>query len=390
VNTLRVEATTAAGGSSAETRQVNYVPRPVQILIDGLTPRGGKGIAPRQSFGGRLTFPPVEKSLVRLKGHVVWDESEDERLQKAAAVQVYVNGFQQRRLPLAPPAPGGQERAFEADLLLGQTDNQVWLTLPDLPPEEGAPSQFQVDCTHPEQALRLHLLILSPPAKDDRALRKRFFEVFEVTGAEESFRTNVFDQVYPYGPLVDYNARREFVDKQLTDIQWRIKDQAEHGAGGNDLVVLYYQGQERFDDKGNYYPTRLVESGAPDEGERLRPDDLAKLFQDTPGAFVLLLDVDRAGSSAKGAPERDAIKKWEANYPEITHNATVVRYAWLGAPGAPPNRRLIQALQEGMPKAATLLDATQFIRKFAAREKSLTDDEYLAIDMRGIPLHLKP
>jgi WD40 repeat protein len=389
VTTLRVEATTVDGASGEATAVVTCPEGPVAVVLDSLSDQTGQ-VVPEKVIGGRLIFPKaMAAGRVRLKGQVVWDESTDERLKKAAFVRVYVNGFQQRPARLAPPAPGGRRRAFEADLVLTrEKDNQVWLALPDLQPGEGAPTQFQVDCRAPEKDQRLHLLAVSPDETDERALKEQVFRAFGIAGPEDQLRTAAFQQVYLYGPQVGHKADRIYLNSKLAQIKGRIMRLIGAGVPGNDLVVIYYRGKEKFDEKGNYFPTGPDDIGPAEQNEALRPDELADLFRDTPGAFVLLLDVDRDPDSARVAPAKDPLKSW------ASPNTAVLRYAWAGEPAAPPRLRLLGALQDEMPRAATMLDLADGLRQVAARspdfDKSLIYDAHVPNGLKGVPLNRGP
>jgi WD40 repeat protein len=382
-NIVRVEAANEGGGEVSRPLQVSYVYTPARLVLDSLTVAGGPVLEPKMLPGGRVEFPPAPAGQVQLRGRVVWDREDAPGLGGPRVVHIFVNGFQQQPQPLQPAADGSCERAFQADLLLTQlTDNHVSLGVPGL--DENTVTRFTVNCTQPEKAQRLHLLMVSPTEKDPEALEAQLFKVFGVTGTPSHLQTKVFDPVYPYGPQVGDYAGPEFVNQRLLQIQQSIRQRTvAAGLPSADLVVVYYRGRELMDDRGNLFPTGDEQEPA------LRPDDLAEVFADTPGAYVLLLDVQRPTAAAGGGP--DKVASWRNHFPKAAQNATLYRFAWLGSGNVPANERLITALQDAMPESVTLQDVTGAVRKFAAQapdaDKKLRASEYIADEMKVIAVN---
>jgi WD40 repeat protein len=382
-NSVRVAATNAGGAERSQAVQVTYVYRPVRLLLDELGPadRQGPTTAPEELPGGRLRFAAATSARVRLRGRVVWDGTGDPRLGEARSVRVYVNGFQQLPRVLRPAAGNGRERRFEVELVLTRDrDNEVELALPGLAVGEDARARFTVDCRKPDPAQRLHLLLVSPRQQDGAALRARFLDALGATGSAGQLRSPVFDPVTVYGPQVGFYARREYVNSELLKIQTAILELAAAGQPSTDVVVVYYQGREAVKAKGHFF-----EAGADDDRLAISADDLAGFFGDTPGAHVLLLDVDRAAQDGT-----DKVARWPALYPDTAASVAVLRYAWLGGGGAPHDVRLVKALEDALHGAARLVDVTKVVRQVAVNspdyDKTLKFSEYVPDELAGMAL----
>jgi hypothetical protein len=185
----------------------------------------------------------------------------------------------------------------------------------------------------------------------------------------------VFDSVSLYGPLVGYEVRPVYVYTQLINIREQIEGLANAGVRGNDLVVFYYQGKEDVNAQGNLFRTSMT------------ADELKSIFAETPGAHLLLFDVDQkmAGSSAK-----DKIDRWADSFPDASHHVAVLHYAWLGNPNAPRDGRLLQLLETALPQSGPLDEVMTTVHKETADiQKTVTDTEFLPGDMKAIVLGQK-
>ncbi|HJT76705.1 MAG TPA: hypothetical protein VJ739_05840, partial [Gemmataceae bacterium] len=375
---FRIEAANAGGTVSSTPLTVNYPRRPVRVLIDSLLPLGGgEKVVPEALPDGRLRLPELQSGRLRMRGRVVWDEREDERLKKARLVRVYVNGFQQLPALLKPPAGDSRERAFETDLVLNQAaGNRVLVDIPGLEQEASSRTDFTADCRNPQRAERLHIFALSTWAGDGKKLKDRVLGAFQIPDDPSGpAKSSVFDSVSLYGPLVGYEVRPVYVYTQLINIREQIEGLANAGARGNDLVVFYYQGREVVNPQGNLFRTSMT------------ADELKSIFAETPGAHLLLFDVDRG---KVGATAKDKIGQWGNNFPEAAHHVAVLHYAWLGSDNVPRDGRLLQLLQAALPQAAQLAEVATLIHKDAAAspeyQKMITDSEFVPGDMKNIVL----
>src|SRR5439155_11635916 len=207
---LRVVAANA-GGEQDAALVVNFPYRPVRLVIDSLLPigPGGKAVPAAAIPGGTLVFPEMPHGRVQLRGHLVWDEQDDARLQQTKIVRVLVNGFQQLPAQLEPAAGGSRERAFRTDLLLSQAaNNRVEIALPGLEQDASNRTEFLVNCKDPARAQRLHLILVSLNEEDAKGLDSKFLKLLEPA----------FEGVDVYGPQVGYRAGRAYVLQQLQKV----------------------------------------------------------------------------------------------------------------------------------------------------------------------------
>jgi WD40 repeat protein len=397
LNTLRVIAAND-GGEQDAALIVNFPYRPVRLVIDSLSPIGSddKPVPAAVRAGGALGFPEMPHGRVRLQGHVAWDEEDDARLKQTKIVRVFVNGFQQLPAILepgtpltlpSPPAEGGEgrvrgdgrERAFRVDILLNQAaDNRVEIALPGLERDAASRTQFLVNCKYPTRAQRLHLLVVSLDEEDAKGLETQFVRVL----------APAFTGVDVYGPQAGYFARRPYVLHQLHIIRDKIQGFANAGLPSTHIVVFYYQGGESVDAQGNFFQTSVNSPNAGAGQTSITCDDLVDFVAQTPGAHVLLFDVDRQRSKSSGA--KDKLAGWKDNYPDVESHVAVLRYAWLSTAEAPKSPRLIQALQQALPHATRLVEVVDQLSRLAAQSKyfpdSLRVDRYISDDMKDMVL----
>jgi WD40 repeat protein len=388
-NHLRVEAESDSGRQEARL-VVNYAYKPVRTIIDSLAPRkaAGEPLQARSLPGGKFEFAEVPEGLGLLQGHVLWDEADDTRLQKAATVQVYVNGFQQRPAILEPAEAGVRQRNFKAEILLGRSaDNHIAIALPELEQDACSCTQLSMQCKNPEKSQRLHLVAVSLVEKDGERVKAQLLQALKcTTGAKGLPEMSAFDSVEILEPRTGYNVIRPSVLLQLHSIRAKINGLAKAGAPASDVVVFYYQGGEAVNTQGNFYLTGNSAVGNGADPASLSGDELVAFFSQTPGAHILLFDVGRNTLPDEGA--RDKIAKWEESYGDIKLNISVLRYAWLGQAKEPAQLHLIDGLKEAMPRATRLAEITDRVREFAAGspsyQKSLVYDQWLSGDMKEI------
>jgi WD40 repeat protein len=363
VHRLRLEAVNDGGPASAE-RVVNFVRRPVTLAVEELVPvrPDGASVKPKLGPGGVYKVAKLPHGRVRLRGKVIWDEGDDERLTKARTVRVYVNGFQQLPAVLEPPRGGARERTFQVIVLLNQEGkNEVELSLRDALDADSR-SRLEVPCDHPIRARRLHLLALSTVDKDREALEAQMLRVFQAGAGRPDFG------VLPYGSLVGYKAADpDYVSKKVLQVMERIRElaRAREDEPGTDVVVFYYRGRELVNDQGHFV-------GGDDRAARgaaapsLPCDQIADLFAEAPGAHLLLFDVDHDVAVPEG---RDKLGAWPDPFPDLSHHVAVVRYAWMEPAGAPRDARLnlIRAVQEAIGQTTLLLDVTERVHENAKK-----------------------
>lgn len=385
LNTLHIVAAND-GGEENRTLIVNFPNRPVRLFIDSLLPVGSsrEPVSAAGTAGGALRFPEMPDGRVRLGGHVIWDEEDDARLKQTKVVRVFVNGFQQLPAELEPAVRGSRERSFHTDILLNQTaNNRVEIALPGLEQDAANRTQFVVDCKNPTRAQRLYVLPVTTREEDAESLRAQFTETLGPA----------FDEVEVYTPR---RARRCYVLQQLQTIRYKIERLAKAGLRSNNVVVFYYQGGESVDARGNLFQATMDPSNVAGPQTALTCEDLVVFVTQTPGAHVLLFDVDRQTAAIppnKDKLPKDNLAKLKDNYPMIESHVALLRYAWSHPTAAPKDLRLIQVLEEAIPHANRLEDVMDWLNRSASNSKSfgagLAVDTYVAEEMRDLVFNKK-
>jgi hypothetical protein len=377
ISRLRVRAVNEGGQRITEPPLVvNYIPPPMRLVIDSLVPDAAGEVQPvpaRRQPHGRLSFPEVGTGRAKLRGRILWGDAGGKRRNRNAPLRVYVNGFQQVPAHFRPEAGGPRETPFEATLLLRRKkENHVSLVLPGQDPDE-----FSLDCGAPVTGQRLHLLVLNTRERG--------------RPDPSRFRTHAFADVQVYGPLVGFEVRRLYLFHQLDNIRDRIADLADVQKPLHDVVIVYYRGGEALGEEGNLFETN---AGAARQFD-IKSDQLVKELADTPGAHVLLLDVDREGDKGPARPEdpRDKIGHWEREYLQARQHVGVLRYAWVGKGAEPGNARLVVALEKALPQAVRLGELVALMgRMVESFQKSpgLLIAEYIPNDLKDLLVNASP
>jgi WD40 repeat protein len=382
LNTLRVVAAND-GGEQEAALIVNFPYKPVRLVIDSLSPigSGDKPVPAAVQPGGTVTFSAIPYGRVRLEGHVAWDEEDDARLKQAKIVRVFVNGFQQLPVRLESGTGDGRERPFRTDILLNQAvGNRVEISLQGLEQDAASRSEFLVDCKNPIRAQRLHLFLVSLDDGDAKGLESQFVKVL----------APAFEGVDLYGPLAGYYARPRNVRQQLRIIRDQIQSSANKGLPSIHIVVFYYQGGEAVDAQGNFFQASANVSNDECGPASITCDELVQFFAETPGAHVLLFDVDR--QRAKNSGVKDKLADW--NYPDVESHVAVLRYAWLSGKDQPKEPRLVEALQEALPHAIRLVEVTDQLSQLASRSRYFPDflrvDKHVSEEMKNLLLSKQP
>ena len=155
----------------------------------------------------------------------------------------------------------------------------------------------------------------------------------------------------------------------------------------NDVVMIYYQGGEAINERGNFFQTFAGQGQNAMREFGMPCDELVQFLAETGGAHVLLLDVDRGPLPRDAQPGqfRDKIVHWKDDYPQAEAHVGVLRDAWLGENDPPREARLIAAMGNILPRAARLSQVVTFMENtFATRR-----DSPLAISIY-VPHDLQP
>lgn len=355
LNHLHVEAVNASGRRVTPPLVATYVPPPLRLVLDRLEPvrPTGQAVVPRKQPGGRVAFPDgVAHGRVRLVGRVLWSDAQAAQAQDDLLVRVFVNGFQQVPVRLRHTGGDPLQTPFEAALILSrERANHVSLVVPGQDAAER--TEFDVDCRQPVTGQRLHLFVMSPEKADPDTLKRQILQAIQSIPEAQRLRSPAFEDVTPYGPLTGAQVRPAYIYNQLYNIKTTI-DVAQVGAPMNDVVMIYYQGGEAVTERGNFFQTHAGARGLVKEFG-IPCDKLVEFLAETPGAHVLLLDVEReAPPGSPGQRGRDKIARWLDDYPQAQAHVGVLRHAWLGKGDPPAEARLLTALGKVIPRSARL------------------------------------
>jgi hypothetical protein len=353
----------------------------MRVFIDALVPGGPKGraeVKPKLLARGVLKFDPVGPGVVRLKGHVEWVDAGTKRRNPNALVRAFVNGFQQPPVDMQPGKGDPNTTPFEATLLLRQkAGNRVSLLLDGEDASDAA--SFSLDCRNPVSGERVHVLVVG--GRGQRWSR------------EGPFGKPPFAAVVTYPPLSGNKTLPGYLYSQLQDVKRNIRNLTEAGEVLQDVVIIYYQGHEDLGEQGNVFTPG---PGSPPR-YRLACDELVKALAYTPGAHVLLLDLERDPGKVPraGGPlaRADKVSRWPDEYPEVRPHVGVVRYAWAGKGAAPARARLSLALEEAIPKASRLNQLVTAMGKVVAAftgGRGLLVAEYVPKDLEGLVVGRAP
>jgi WD40 repeat protein len=381
-NILRVEAVNS-GGTQYASVVVNYINVPVTLTIDKIVPwdpetlKSGQAIVPKIRMDGGLMVDRSPQGRVKVVGQVTWSKANDAQLKKAGQVRVFVNGFQQ--IPGTFDEPKGKERrrTFTADLVLNRPEgNFVEMDLPDIKQDASNRTEFTLGSLKPIKGQRLHLLIVGVGEKDEKKLYNQAITALRATTDSQGRSSSpAFEDVHFYGPLTGF-VSPEQVYTQLCLIKKTIDLHAPQGSV-NDVVMVYYQGQETVDGKGHFFRTSASKFDPELHRSAITCDGLSSYFTETLGAQILLLDVIRTAPPVSLAPGEatDRISKW----PDSSYTG-VMRYLKRIDKGGAPQDILMADLSDVMPKATESGKAMEWGDVLAKVQGKITNDGTLVLD----------
>ena len=206
---------------------------------------------------------------------------------------------------------------------------------------------------------QLHLLIVGVKMRggknvaDGAALEKQARQALHLRAGNSAF-----EKVRTYGPLVGRNARSGAVRAQMMLMKSRIKSRIAHDQP-NDVIVIYYQGREMRDKRGEFVLADRRNCGNPALDESaISSSYLSRFLNRTPGAHLLFLDVERIETA--GAKE--------ANLWPRTPHLGMLRVAWSqGKEDIPASLTLIGALSSTVSQAETSDNAEVRLRSLESR-----------------------
>jgi WD40 repeat protein len=336
-NALDAIAVNEGGEGRAVPVTLSYTPQPVHFEFDKVVTADDpdKELAPEEK-DKRLVFTRAPGDRVVVRGTIVWPDETDPRLNQAGEVRVWVNGFQQPPVKLQRRSDAkSRKREFEAEVVLNQTQkNRVEFELPGLAQEAGKRREFLIDCAKPRPPETWHVLVVGVGDKDQTQLKDRVLKaVRSQPGVRGAF------QVRLYGPLTE-DVSPETVYAQLRRIKKVIDTQAAQGSA-NDVLMVYYIGQEAVKSEGHFFTTDVSEAEPDLKRSGLSVQELRDSFlSNTLGARVVLLDVAREPTVQGAAAAVDRVAQWTDK-----DRVGILRYSYEGGrtPTIPPEARLLTA-----------------------------------------------
>jgi hypothetical protein len=336
-NALAIEAEND-GGVVSLPLTLNFVPQPVQLILDSIQ-------------------PPTAGARAALKGRVRWREPRQAQrvLAQLSQVKVYVNDLLQPPPRALRGAANSLEQPFVVDLVLNREKNVVQVDTP-FPLDDESRRSTEVACKEPETPGTLRVLLVNAGAEDvsDDHLLQRARSALQLESDGEVVRNPVFDRVVLYpsargqpSPL-SRHVTREKVRRWLQIVQDDVDEDARArraGPGGTragDVVLIYWLGKDLVaDERGDWYLPTSDTAREPAKSPAVTGQSLRQLLDadhEVPGARLLVLDL--AAPRAQGNPESD----WSRS------RAGVVRYAW--ARDTVPEPGLLTALDTAVKRTA--------------------------------------
>ncbi len=294
VNQMRIEAVN--GGGPSDTMLALSVPQhPVTVTIERLRTEGAKAksFTPETQSNGKDKFPKVPDGQVVLEGRVRWSPQDNAILKEARDVRVFVNGFQQVPAQLGPISPENPwERTFQARLILNLDVNNIEVDVPSLKQESKSRKECEVACAKRVTGQHLHVVLIAPGLEDDKDVNPSIAQALQTTQqlGPNLYKTKLFDEVHIHKRTreVPYYS----VDSLLHSIGSLLRERAAKGAP-NDVVIVYYLGQETVNARGRYFWTSDTRLGPNGPIRAFALNDLVtNHFAQFTGAQAMFLDLN--------------------------------------------------------------------------------------------------
>ncbi|MCI0639290.1 MAG: hypothetical protein L0Y72_30065 [Gemmataceae bacterium] len=370
VNQMRIEAVN--GGGPSDTMLALSVPQhPVAVKIERLRTEGAKAktFTPELS-NGKDKFPKVPDGQVVLEGKVRWSPQDNAILKEARDVRVFVNGFQQVPAKLGPISPENPwERTFQARLILNLDVNSIEVDVPSLKLESKSRKECEVACAKRVTGQHLHVVLIAPGFKDDKDVNLSIAQALQTTRqlGPNRYQTKIFDevQIHKLTGEVPYYS----VDSLLHSIGGYLRERAARGSP-NDVVIVYYLGQETINARGRFFWTSETRLGPNGPIKAFALNDLVtNHFAQFTGAQAMFLDLNSENVSRDGA------------FLDRDYRQALVRLIQKTTTNKP---QLLPELEKDMHKA-TFLD--NLLPILQARYQS---DHFMAYHPTGLRMQINP
>jgi hypothetical protein len=315
-NVLELVAVNAEGRSPRAEVVVSYTPPAVLVSIDRVELLANNGkleqvLEPDPQPNGDVTFPTAPRSLVWLVGQVRWSDPAAKALDRDLQVVAKVGDCRQFPVELGPRGKGDQAnvRPFRVPMVLIGPRNRIKVEVPSVGQQELSRREFTLACAAPAKNQRLHVLIVGVNVKDSAGLKKRLLDALAVDakdrprGPQGEFSKNPpFEQCILYHVLAG-EVDRSNIEGQLVEINNEIKRLAEYTGWLNDVVLIYYQGEDVVVPGKK---ERWLKTSRNLQFPTLPPQKFAVPCHDLPralGAQVLLLNVAGTPDSRPAGPD---------------------------------------------------------------------------------------
>ncbi len=177
-----------------------------------------------------------------------------------------------------------------------------------------------------------------------------------------------------YRPLTR-NVKRSDVIEAMKEIKREIERIGGEGpATSNDLVLLYYQGQEHITEKDHFLLTD--QHDGPEENTAVSLDFMTQLLADTRGAQLVLLDVAQDVARLEDA-NREKHDRVNAQPPPEHQRISFLRLVWLGPKPPEGTPRLLKAWEEKWRDSVNL---GMLESKIKAGYQLLIDQQVVRVD----------
>jgi WD40 repeat protein len=379
-NNLELVAISTEGRSPRTEVVVSYTEPAVLVSIDQVESLAKDGrveqvLKPVYGANAHVNFPQAApRSLVMLGGRVRWSDPNAKALNDPGQeVVAKVGDCRQFPVALVPRGMGAQAnvRRFFVPLVLTGHKNSIKIAVRSVDQEELGRAEIDLPCSAPLEAQqRLHLLIVAVDIKDGKQLEKRVLEALAVDPKDRPvqgvqgmfYKCPPFEECYVY-PVLAGEVDRPMVEAQLVEINNKIKRLKRETAWHNDLVVVYYQGEDVIVPRKN---ERWLKTSPNFRYPKVPVHHFAipcHALQQLPGTLLLLLNV--TGTSNTLATQYD----WGID-PDIgflrytSHDPEELRTA---------NPALLGLLREAIRKRGRLGEAVKYLNDSLGQEPRKSD-----------------
>jgi hypothetical protein len=226
-NIFDLSAVDDQGESNTDQRTIEYLPPPVEVVIDSLVvPKAAPGQRRVEPTSWRNNLPefkqPLPDSWVELKGGVRWLNAEAREKYPDPKIEVRVNGTTWSKIKL--PKSNKREDKFSTSFRLSTKSSTLTVRLADAPMDRLSTEGFVVPCDFKELHQKLHLLVISAEDGDVKQLREGIEHAFKLEPIQGSnappvqYKTKAFQEVILYDPLVGSKAKLSLIEGQLSKI----------------------------------------------------------------------------------------------------------------------------------------------------------------------------